>query len=144
WDPRSLPIQACWFYDGPLLPIEFTRQSGDGRITLVIVPGVRPVRSLWVPMLVTDVESARIELAEREEIPEAHRLDRIGYWTADGAGKGPMHDSIARWAFTVGMDGVIWTALPPRFKDEERVPSINEVLSYLREASPETRQHAEE
>lgn len=23
WDPRDLPIQRCWFRDGPLIPVEF-------------------------------------------------------------------------------------------------------------------------
>lgn len=36
WRPESLKIQRQWFNDGPLLPIEFTRQSRDGRLTLVI------------------------------------------------------------------------------------------------------------
>src|SRR5712691_3297182 len=54
-----MPIQRYWFNDGPLLPIEFACHSTKDRITAVIVPGVRRVRSLWAIMTVNDVDAAR-------------------------------------------------------------------------------------
>lgn len=51
WNPGALPIQREWFKDGPFAPIEFTRQSSDGRVTLVIDPSAAPVRLLWAHML---------------------------------------------------------------------------------------------
>ena len=36
WDPRELPIQRHWFEDGPLIRLEFARESADKRIMLVI------------------------------------------------------------------------------------------------------------
>src|SRR6266849_7923688 len=68
WDPQALPIQRCWFNDGPLLPIEFARHSSGDYITLVIVPEARCVRSLWALMSVPDLATARVKLAEREGI----------------------------------------------------------------------------
>jgi hypothetical protein len=59
WDPRSLPIQREWFKDGSFAPVEFTRQSTDGRMTLVIDPTASPVRLLWAHMLTTDLQPAR-------------------------------------------------------------------------------------
>ncbi|MGB4774913.1 MAG: hypothetical protein WBP45_07070 [Daejeonella sp.] len=47
WNPKNLQIQKQWFNDGPILPIEFSRQSNDGRITLVIDKEAKPVRALW-------------------------------------------------------------------------------------------------
>ena len=32
----EMNIENKWFEDGPLLPIEFTRQSDNGRMTLII------------------------------------------------------------------------------------------------------------
>jgi len=34
WSPRTLPVSGDWHTDGPHLPIEFSRQAADGRITL--------------------------------------------------------------------------------------------------------------
>src|SRR5690348_5301348 len=49
WDPRALPIQREWFKDGPFAPIEFTRKSTDGRITLVIDPSAHPALRESIP-----------------------------------------------------------------------------------------------
>ena len=68
WDSRGLPVRKPWFMDGPLLPIEFVRQSEGGRITLVIVNNAAHIRSLWALLSVTDLEIAKKELADREGI----------------------------------------------------------------------------
>ena len=39
WDRRNLDVDGHWRADGPTLPVEFARQSSDGRITLVLVQG---------------------------------------------------------------------------------------------------------
>src|SRR5690348_7606352 len=36
WNPRDLPISGKWQQNGPILPIEFSRISDNGRLTLVI------------------------------------------------------------------------------------------------------------
>ncbi len=41
WDPRGLPIKCKWHKNGPELPIEFSRISQDGRLTLVIDKNTR-------------------------------------------------------------------------------------------------------
>ena len=43
-------------------------------------------------------------------------------------------DIIAEWGFRNRFDGVVWTALGPRFDDVDgRLPSRSQVLQYLRE-----------
>jgi hypothetical protein len=36
WSRRKLDLDGNWRADGPLLPVEFARQSSHGRITLVL------------------------------------------------------------------------------------------------------------
>ena len=47
WDPRNLNTTGEWFFDGPILPIEFSRISGGNRLTLVITPGFDNVTTLF-------------------------------------------------------------------------------------------------
>ena len=58
WDPRSLPIEGMWSTDGPDLPIEFTRESSDGRMTLAITPDFAAVQTLWILMRVDTLADA--------------------------------------------------------------------------------------
>lgn len=78
WNPEGLPIRGMWFQDGPMLPIEFARQSKDGRITLVLVSRLPFVRSLWALMSVDSLEEACEALADREGIPEKMISASIG------------------------------------------------------------------
>src|SRR5687767_5829807 len=36
WDSRDLPLEGEWTKNGTVVPIEFSRISNDGRLTLVI------------------------------------------------------------------------------------------------------------
>jgi hypothetical protein len=141
WDPRALPIQREWFKDGPLAPVEFSRQSSDGRITLVIDPRAEPTRLLWARMNPVGLPVAREALGERESIPRGHRLLRIGTWQAGDTAPVDIPD-LPKWAEAHGLDAAVWTALGPRFRREERPPSIDEVIEYLRELGGPVREHA--
>jgi hypothetical protein len=143
WDPRNLPIQSEWFKDGPFAPVEFTRKSRDGRITLVIDPSAAPVRLLWALMLPTELEKAREALRDREGIPGSNWSSRIGSWQR---GEGPPGDPILelpRWAESHSVDAVIWTALKSRFCDQDTSPSVEQVIRYLQGLTGTARDHAE-
>lgn len=142
WDPRTLPICTPWFEDGPNVPVEFTRQSNDGRITLVIDPESPPVRVLWAELDIDDLREAVRALGEREGVPELARGDRIGTW-AYGEDEPPSIPGITEWTVSVSVDAVVWTALGPKFDDEERRPSNYEVTSYLSRLSGAVRDRAE-
>ncbi|MGH2510335.1 MAG: hypothetical protein ACRDHZ_23415 [Ktedonobacteraceae bacterium] len=143
WNAQALPIQQCWFEDGPLLPIEFARHSKDDRITLVLTPGVRHVRSLWTPMVVPDSITAQRELAEREGIRTEDIAQYIGCWSSTGPYQGQSAAIIGQWAARMGLDAVVWTNLPPKFHNEARAPTVEEVLSFLQALPLEAKKRAE-
>ena len=145
WDPRGLPLRKPWFMDGPLLPIEFARQSKGDRITLVIVNNAAQLRSLWALMSVTEFETAKKGLAVREGIIEKNISKYIGYWSSNEYSSLDFTQEIGDWAARKDHDAVVWTALPPKFGGQnERMPSAEEVITFLRNLPYEKRKHAEE
>lgn len=142
WDPRELPIQREWFHDGPLIRVEFARQSKDGRITLVLEPYALPVRSLWAIMDATSLAIAREALASRESIPQKYKAKHVGSWTV---GDAPLDElpNLESWAETAGVQHVIWTALPPKFGDINQTPTQEQVVGYLEQLVGAQREAAE-
>ena len=90
WDPRNLPIQRRWFDDGPFAPVEFARQSDDGRLTLVLDEQAEPVRLLWARSTSSDVNQAREALKEREGITAKDWKSLIGSWRTGDEAHGNM------------------------------------------------------
>lgn len=126
WDSRELPIQRKWFEDGPLIHVEFLRQSQDNRITLVLDESAISVRSLWALMDSGDLQGAKESLRARERC----KIDHIATWSR-GETSPTNIGEISEWAAVRGIDSVIWTSLPPKFGAKEKVPSIYEVISHL-------------
>ncbi|MGH7824336.1 MAG: hypothetical protein ACREQ7_04065 [Candidatus Binatia bacterium] len=146
WDPRDLPIRVRWFEDGPLLPIEFARESGDGRITLVICDIEYRVRTYWALLEATDLETAKSDLAAREGIKDRNIEHSIGYWDKSSTNSyGSGAADIGGWAQTMNLDIVVWTNLQVGFKTSRgTLPPPSEVLKYLRDLSHAKRRLAEE
>ncbi len=147
WDPRELPVQEKWFNDGPFLPIEFARQSKNGRLTLVLVPENKVlVRSLWTLFTVSTVESARDALCERENIPEKNQGKHIHFWPDDSP-RNSITMEIERWAHSLRLTAVVWTGLLPKIikegKEENRAPTPEEAITHLHNLSHEQRRNAE-
>lgn len=134
WDPRGLPIRGTWFDDGPLLPIEFARESSQRRITLVICDVPYRVRACWVLMEAIDLHSAKQDLAARENIKEKNIKQSIGYWeAASRKSHGASADEIGAWAQTKNLDAVVWTSLKTGFEDGRGTfPSADEIIDHLR------------
>ena len=139
WDPRELPIRRYWFDDGPLVPVEFARQSQDGRMTLVVASGARRVRVLWALMDSENPNEAREQLGKREGIKrnvDAH----VGLWVQGTTESLP---GIDQWARARDLDAVVWTALPAKFGGVEQMPNEDDVIEYLRGLRGVQRDNAE-
>ena len=136
WDPSDLPVRRPWFADGPLLPIEFARQSSDGRITLVITPNAALVRSLWALISVEDLTEAQRRLGQREHIPEEKIAERIAIWNGAKEHESS-HARIAQWARAKNLDAVLWTNLPPKMNGINKLPALEDVIGYLKDLQAE-------
>jgi hypothetical protein len=143
WDARSLHVRSEWFADGPLLPIEFARESKDKRVTLVITPGSPPLRSLWALSSLDSVDAAKADLASREEIKDKNVQYSIGVWQQAGKAQAGADPEIWRWAARLNLDAVVWAKLKPRFGGQERVATADEVIAHLHGLSHEQRANAE-
>lgn len=143
YDPGNLPLSSAWRTDGPLLPVEFCRQSRDEKITLVLTPGMPCVTTLWVTLAVEDVAQARQLLADREARPHKGRKEIAGFWSASAA-VGPCVEEIGSWARTHDLGGVVWTALGPKFHSVDgMVPTVSDVVAHLSALQGAQREAAE-
>ena len=143
WDPRDLQFRSEWFSDGPLLPLEFARESRDRRITVVITSGSPFVRSLWTLSSLGSVESARANLAAREGIADEKVACSIGVWQGTSQNKSEVDLEIGSWASRLNLDAVVWTNLKARFDGQHRLASADEIVGHMRKLSHEQRAAAE-
>ncbi len=139
WKPESLLIQREWFKDGPFLPIEYTRKSNDGRLTLVISNEAKLVRTLWAIMDTVDLSVAITSLRIRERIGKNNFNKNIGSILVEENQIDPIKISIKIWAQSLQIDAVIWTSLLPKFDEEEtRIINVNEALTYFKNCDVNT------
>ena len=136
WRPGNLPIVNGWSVDGPALPVEFARQSMDGRITLVIVEDSARIPVLWTVLDVQSLYEARRALASRESGHEKVPSERfvknaVGFWSQTASSQHRETHRIGAWAKARQFSGVVWTTLKPKFKCKYRKPSCDEVVEYL-------------
>jgi hypothetical protein len=150
WDPRTLPMAAPFALEGPELPIEFSRVSLDGRVTLVIDRAAPVVPTYSVPMAVEGLEEAVEALAIREKVTSTRRGEWIGYQergeeVGGGATPEPVRATIAEWLERTAFDAVVWTALPSRRPDGELgLPTLDQLLEHLQALRGESLARAEE
>jgi hypothetical protein len=108
-------------------------------IALVIEPSSRPLPVLWAEMEVDDLASAAEELRKREGTSS----QRIGRWP--GGDDNPYAAENGSWASTKKLDGVVWTALGPKFANVDgRRPTQDEAVLYLQGLTGEVRDRAKE
>lgn len=146
WDRRDLNICSEWYEDGPSLPIEFARESTDGRMTLVLTKETKESTSLWAILEESDIETAKANLAKREGIADKNIRYSVGYWDSNsGEFHGCCSKQISEWAMRKELDGVVWTNLKYGFRSgRDTLPTIKEVFDHFDSLSSEKKLKAEQ
>jgi hypothetical protein len=135
---------GSWRADGPRLPLELARSArstdpDELYPSWVILPGGPESTTLWAPLRLPDevggdLDRGLLHAAHALAAREGVDVSRIGRWPA-GDPADAVTAVIATWADAHQLDGVVWTALTPRWLDAERAPTHDEVLDLLRELS---------
>ncbi|WP_124552186.1 hypothetical protein [Methylophilus methylotrophus] len=77
-----------------------------------------------------NLASSKSALRKREGIPEKNEEKHIGSWSI-GQPSPASIPGLVEWASSHGVAHVVWTNLPPKFNEELKVPSADEVVNYL-------------
>ncbi len=133
WDPRTIKYNKSvgWVPNGPKLPIEFARISGDGRLTLVIKEGCVEVQTYYGISLYSEIDEAVLDLALREGCPKK----RIGCVVKSNKFdlNNSIQSAIFSWLSINEFDAVIWTDLKSNFLDKLGFAfSETDALNYLK------------
>jgi len=128
WEP--LKLVNGWQSDGPLLPLEFARDSDDTpELAIVLTPHASPTHTYWSLLDTANLDQALSWLREREKIhpenPQGVGIVRRGQPETD-------FRPILDWLNVSEADAVIYTALPPKFDGVEgKIPTLAQALDYL-------------
>lgn len=146
WNRGVLSLACDWRTCGPVLPIEFSRISDDGRLTLVIDEknGVQ-VPTRYALSAFDDLNSAIENLKERENMKNKNRVGYVEIASGthcDFAYKNhpTACDSVRTWAKGNSVDAVIWAAVGPRFSSEAF--SVEACVRYIERLEGEKRAKA--
>ena len=142
WCPGSIRLVSRWHKTGPELPIEFSRVSRDGRLTLVITPDVATVPTLWALSACDELDRSADNLCEREGTSNGN-IGRVSLVDPDGGDA--ITQVIHDWLLGQSLDGAVWTALPPKRTDGSEKPmNDRDAVHYIRSLSGDVLCRAEE
>lgn len=133
WCPGSLQIKTRWRSDGPGLPIEFARISGDGRLTLVIHPGSPDVHTYWALSAAADLDQGRQNLRVREGCNSRHIHSVTALPQTENAAS-DIEARVRSWLLVRDdVEAAIWTALPSNWGEKrDRTFTSEDAVLYLR------------
>jgi hypothetical protein len=145
WNKRELKIASDWNKDGVKLPIEFSRISKDGRLTLVIDEKYGTlIETYWAISDGSDIEKSIKNLRQREGTINK----RIGFLNLVDKEKNShlsdvLIESIEQWANENNISAVLWTDLPSNFKEKQGIDfSVENAIRYLKSLDGEIKEKA--
>jgi hypothetical protein len=138
WNLGVLKIAGDWMAGGPILPIEFSRISKNGRLTLAVDENDgTDVVTRYAFSAVPELAAAIDNLKEREGAPNRNRIGFVDILHGSvGDCTAKQHSEVCQrihnWAVRRQLDAVIWTALGPNFFEKRREAfSVDAALRYL-------------
>ena len=135
WDPRDLPRESFWERPGPSLPLEFSRVSMDGRLTLVIDRDHGDdCETYYVVSPRADLKDAIEDLRSREGTPDKSNIGFVDLQRDRHYGRKPEAVEVIRaWAQERQFTGVVWTDLKPNFSKQTGTSfSVDAAVAYLK------------
>jgi hypothetical protein len=120
WNPGSIRLSTRWRKDGPRLPLEFSRISNDGRLTLVVHPRAEPITTYWALSAFDEIEAAVANLSERESTNRANiaHVEKLAALDDSESGSAVLH-----WLNSqTSVDAAIWTNLTSNWDSKQRTP----------------------
>ena len=133
WDPRDLPRESFWELPGPSLPLEFSRVSMDGRLTLVIDRDYGDECQTYYAMSPrADLNDAIRDLQTREGTSDSN-IGFVDLQHEQHHGRDPEAvEAIRAWAQEQRFAGVVWTDLKPNFTKQTGTSfSVAAAAAYL-------------
>lgn len=141
WKPENLAynIESSWSSDGPFLPIDYSRISNDGRLTLVISDEVNEVKTKFAISTFETLDQAILNLAIRE----GSNISTIGFYIKNSRQFSPNNfkykNNIEVWLEqNISVDAVIWTNLTENWKIKTKFKDRIEYLLSLDELAMKT------
>lgn len=145
WNPAQLQVRDAFSEGGPALPIEFSRISKDGRLTLVIDETHGQACGTYFAMSAfTELDEARENLRVRENMEHVNGVgfvDLASGGVSQRACQRHPHaiTEISHWAVDRNFDAVIWTALAGNFPEKlDAEFGIEQAVSYLESLPPDS------
>ena len=133
--PDNLNFEGEWQSKGPILPIEFSRRSRDGRLTLVIDTSKgKKLSTQFVVSRFNDLPQA----IENLRVREGTSTQNIGFVNLRNntyRSRTNTFRAIKKWAKEYKFDAVIWTDLPPSFPKQPF--TVLRAIKYLKSLNPE-------
>jgi len=138
WSPGELCLRSSWSRGGPSLPIEFSRISGKGHLTLVIdTTNGAPTMTRFATSCFDTIDPAVINLRDRERTT----LENIGYVdlvTGRGCTRCVDLGAVGVWAENHRFNAVIWTDLESNFEARRGEPfQVDAAIVHLRSLEAE-------
>jgi hypothetical protein len=137
WDPNPVfdVLHGVWEFDGPRLPLEFSRISASRQSALTLAIDKlhgAPCTVAWCRSLRVTVPEAVRDLITREKA----KADGIRHLPCDAAlpATAPSIDvTIATWARSKGISDVVWTGLASNFTKATGKPfTVSSAMAHIK------------